>query len=1013
MFTLPIAQYPDITPPQVTISAQYPGADSETVEKTVIRPIEDKVNGVENMLYIDSSAGNDGSASINITFRAGTDADMALVNVENRVSEAEPSLPEEVRHLGVATKKESSNMLLGISLSSDNPKIDGVFLSNYASNHLVDSLLRIKGVAKAQVMGDRTYSMRIWLNPDRMALLKITTSDVANALKEQNVVVAAGKLGQSPTLPNQQFEYSIKTLGRLSNPTEFGNVIIKANPDGSVVRVRDIAKIEMGSVSYNGQAKLDNKPTAFIAVYQQPDANAMDIAKAVKVDLSNLSQSFPQGMSYDIPFDTTLFIHQSIKEVIFTLFQAVLLVILVVFLFLQNWRATLIPSIAIPVSLIGTFAVMHVLGYSINTITLFGLVLAIGVVVDDAIVVIENVERLITKEKMTPKDATSQAMREISGPVVATTLVLLAVFVPVAFMPGITGGLYSQFAVTISVAVLISSINALTLSPALCATFLKPGKMGQIKWLRPIDTAIEKATGRYKRCVAMLIRRSIIGVGLLVVFMGSTGVMFSKTPSGFVPNEDQGFFMVDVQLPDAASLNRTNEMLKKVVNIIRQEDGVKHVISISGFSFLSGANSNAGIVIVSLDDWSKRETKALQQNAIMRRVQRKLWSLSGAQVMAFAFPPIPGLGSSGGFEFKLQDTMGRSPEALAQVLRGLTIAANQRPELSRVFSTWRANVPQYFLEVDRNKAKTLGIPLSEIFTTLQTQLGSLYVNDFNKFGRTYQVKLMAESKYRANPSDLDNFYVRNLDGKMVPLTAVAKLKPVLGPSSIDHFNLYRSASLNGEAAPGYSSGDAIKVMEKLASRLPAGYTFSWAGQSLQEIEAGNLAPLLFALAFVFVYLFLVALYESWTMPIAILAAVPIAIFGAFAGINLGRMLIPTLSNDIYAQIGMVLLLGIAAKTAILIVEFAIFQRSQGKSIFDAACNAAKLRFRAVLMTAFSFIFGVIPLVFASGAGAASRQIIGITVMSGMIAATVFGILIVPLSYYLLQKMREHFSNKSK
>ncbi|WP_263322303.1 multidrug efflux RND transporter permease subunit [Endozoicomonas sp. Mp262] len=1007
--TLPVAMYPEITPPQITIYANYPGADAETVEKAVIRPIEEQVNGVEDMIYIDSSAGNDGSASITVTFKSGINDDMALVNVQNRVSVADPMLPEDVRRLGVTVNKQSSNMLMGVNLVSMDPAMDGVFLSNYASNYLQEPLARINGVAKAQVMGAQTYSMRIWLNPERMTALDITTSDIANALQEQNVIVAAGKLGQGPSLPNQQFEYTIKTQGRLSDPDEFGRIIIRAKPDGSTVRIRDIARVEMGSESYSGIAKLDNSPTAFLVVYQQPDANAMDVAADVKAEMDKLSVNFPEGMSYDVPFDTTKFIDESIKEVVSTLFQAVLLVILVVFLFLQNWRATLIPSIAIPVSLIGTFAVMNGLGYSINTITLFGLVLAIGVVVDDAIVVIENVERLISKEKMLPKEATMRAMKEVSGPIVATTLVLLAVFVPVGFMPGITGGLYSQFALTISVAVFISSINALTLSPALCATLLKPGKMGHIKWLHPVDTAIKKMTGGYTNWVTLLLRRSVIAIILFGVMIAATGWMFSSTPSGFVPDEDQGFFVVDIQLPDAASLNRTDAVLEKVVNTIKKEDGVKNVVSISGFSFFSGNNSNGGMAIVVLEDWADRPDRKQHQRAVMNKVQGKLWSLQDAQVMAFAFPPIPGLGSSGGFDFKLQDTMSRSPQELGQVLGGLVFEANQRPELSRVFSSWRANVPQYFLEVDRNKAKTLGIPLSEIFMTLQTQLGSLYVNDFNKFGRTYQVKLMAESEYRAAPSDLSRFYVRNLDNEMVPLTTVASLKPILGPNSIGHYNLYRSANISGQAADGYSSGDALKVMEELASKLPEGYTFSWSGQSLQEIEAGNLAPLLFGLAFIFVYLFLVAQYESWTMPLAIIAAVPIASFGALTGLNLMRNLIPSIANDIYAQIGMVLLIGIAAKTAILIVEFAMVQRTQGKSIFQAAHDAAGLRFRAVLMTALSFVLGVLPLVFASGAGSASRRVIGTTVMSGMIAATIFGTLLVPVFYYLLQRMREHFA----
>ena len=1006
--TLPITQYPNITPPSVSISAVYPGADAETVEKAVIRPIEEQINGVEGMIYIDSTAGNDGSASINITFESGIDDDIAQINVQNRVSAAEPKLPEEVRRMGVNVRKQSSNWLLGVNLYSPNGTYDGIFLNNYAENYIKEPLARVPGVASAAVMGPMTYSMRIWTNPERMSSLEVTTSDIISALNEQNVIVAAGKLGEGPNLPEQQFTYTIRTEGRLSDSSQFGNVIIRSNSDGSSVRLNDVARIELGAEEYSGQALFNKQPTAFMSVNQLPSANAMQVSKNIKLEMERLAKDFPHDVTFNIPFDTTLFIEESMREVVITLLQAVALVILVVFLFLQNFRATLIPAIAIPVSLIGTFAILNALGFSINTITLFGLVLAIGVVVDDAIVVIENVERLISKEKMSPTEAASKAMKEVAGPIVATTLVLLAVFVPVGFMPGITGGLYTQFAVTISVAVVISSINALTLSPALCVTLLKPGKTGHVAWLRPLEGAISRLTSGYTNTVTLLLRRTALGVILFIGMMMATGYLFQSTPSGFIPDEDQGFLMVDIQLPDAASVNRTDVVLNKVESMVSQVPGVKNVVTISGFSMFAGAGSNGGMVIVMLEDWAQRQTPDLHQSAILQKIQGMLWMMPDAQAIGFGFPAIPGLGSTGGFDFRLQDTAGRTPQELSQVMGGLVLAANQDPRLSRVYSTWRANVPQYYLDVDRDKAKTLSIPLSEIYSTLQTQLGSLYVNDFNKFGRTYQVKMMAESEYRAEPSDLRNFYVRNAKGEMVPMTTVASLHPILGPNSIKHYNLYRSVNISGQAAPGYSSGDAIAAMKELANTLPDGYSFEWSGQSLQEIQAGNLAPMLFALAFLFVYLFLVAQYESWMMPLAIISAVPVATFGAFAGINIMRTFIPTLANDIYAQIGMVLLVGIAAKTAILIVEFAMTQRQQGKSVFDAAVTASGLRFRAVLMTALSFILGVLPLVMASGAGAASRQIIGVTVSAGMVAATIFGTLMIPMFYLILQKIREKF-----
>ena len=1007
MSLLPVNMYPQITPPQVQISASYPGASAQIVEESVVRPIEEQVNGVEDMMYIESTSSNNGTANITVYFKVGTDTDIAQVNVQNRVALAESGLPEEVKRQGVSVKKKSSSMLLGINLYSDKENIDAIFLSNYATNYLTEPLGRINGVASAEVMGEQTYSMRLWLRPDRMASLGLTVAEVRAALQEQNTIVAAGKLGAAPSAPSQQFEYSIQARGRLKTPEEFGQTIIRSNKDGNFVRLNDIARIELGAASYSTTAKLNQQDTAFIVIYQLTEANATQVANDVKARMEELAKQLPDGVKYSIPYDTTEFINRSIEEVVVTLVQAVGLVILVVFLFLQNWRATLIPTVAIPVSLVGTFAFMMMMGYSINLITLFGLVLAIGIVVDDAIIVIENVERILKEEKLPIKEAVTKAMEQVSGPIVATTLVLLAVFVPVGFMPGITGELYKQFSVTISFAVLISSVNALTLSPALCALLLNEKAMKPIKWLAPFENIITRSTNGYSKVINFILKRTARMALFAVVIFAAAGWLVKTVPTGFVPAEDQGFLFVDVQLPDAAASGRTQDVMHKLGDIVKNEPAATDFIAVSGFSLLGGAGSNNALGIVVLKDWEERTSPELGLRSVLTRLMGQFWAMPDAQIMAFNPPSIPGLGTSAGFEFRLQDSEGREPAKLAQVLNGLVYEANQRPELSNVYSTFRANVPQYLLEVDRNKAKAQGVALSDIFLTLQAQLGSLYINDFNQFSRTYRVIMQAESQFRQNPTDLQYYYVRNDEGAMVPLTTLAKLEPILGPTSLTHFNLYRSASISGQPAAGYASGDAIKVMQELADQLPTGYVYEWAGQSKQEIEAGNMAPILFGLAVVFVYLFLVAQYESWTIPFSVIAAVPLALFGAMLALYVIGM-----ENNIYAQVGLVLLIGLSTKTAILIVEFAMEERAAGKTIFEAALNAAKLRFRAVLMTALSFVLGVLPLVFASGAGAGSRISLGITVLFGMLAATIFGTLLVPLFYTLVQSMREKIKGES-
>ncbi len=1001
---LPVNMYPQIAPPQVQVSAVYPGASALVVEEAILRPLEEAINGVEGMDYLSSSASNSGSASITVTFEGGYDPDLAQINVQNRVSAAQAKLPQDVLAHGVQVTKQSSTMLLGINLISQNNQFDNLFLSNYAANHITESLSRVQGVASTRILGERKYSMRIWLNPNRMSALQVTVSDVSTALREQNVIIAAGKIGQSPSLPDQQFEYSIKTNGRLSSPEQFEDMIIRADKSGSFVRLRDIARVEMGAENYDRMAIVDDQPTVFIAAYQLSDANALDTAKAIKAQMAELAKDFPDGLTYAIHYDTTTFIERSIDEVISTLWQAVVLVVLVVFLFLQNWRATLIPAITIPVSLVTSFAALHFMGYSINTITLFGLVLAIGIVVDDAIVVIENVERLISKEGLEPLAATKQAMREVSSPIISTTLVLLAVFIPVSFMPGTTGKIYQQFSITIVVAVVISSINALTLSPALCALLLKKDNLKHVAFLRPIERGIEKLTGAYGDAMGTILRRGTLVCTLFSIAILSTGWIASKTPSDFIPNEDQGLIILNAQLPDAASLNRTTEAMQDLSDIIMADPDVAHFVRIAGFSIMSGISSNSGFGVIILRDWAERTDPASQFNTVIGRLQGKLWAYPEASAMIFPAPAIPGLSGNGGFEFQVQDKLGHSPQELSQVVNGLIFQANQNPALQRVFTTYRANVPQYLLEVNRDKAKALGISLNDIFDSLQAQLGSLYINDFSKFNRTYQVVIQAEAEFRSDADDLQHMYVRNIRQEMVPLSTLAQLIPTLGPISLEHFNMFRSAKVSGQASPGFSSGAGIEAMEQLAANLPEGYGFEWSGQAAQQIQSDAITKMIFAIALIFVYLFLVAQYESWSLPFVVMSSVPLALLGAYLGINS----ISEINNNVYAQVGLILLMGLSAKTAILIVEFAIQQRKDGATIFQSALTAAKLRYRPVLMTALSFVLGVLPLVFSSGPGAMSRISVGITVLGGMLITTILAPLLVPWFYLAVQSLRERF-----
>ncbi len=999
MKSLPVAQYPQITPPAVSVSAVYPGASADTVASTVAAPLEQQINGAEGMTTMTSSNSANGTMGLTVNFEIGTDIDKAAADIQNRVNLALPQLPAAVRQGGVMVTKSTSNMLMVIAVQSPDGRYDDVYTSNYASLNILDELKRVPGAGKVEIMGARDYAMRIWLKPDRMAQLGITSDDIAAAVREENAQVAVGLIGAPPNKAPVELTFPVTTRGRLTDAREFGEIVLRTGKNQARVRLKDVARVELGSQSYDFLGTLNGKPTTLITVYQSPTANALDLARNIRGKMDDLSQRFPAGISYSLPFDATRFVEVSIDEVIHTFFEALLLVLVVVFVFLQSWRATLIPLLAVPVSILGSFAGMYLLGYSINTLTLFGMVLAIGIVVDDAIVVIENVERLMHEAALDAKEAARRAMDEVTGPVVAIVLVLCSVFVPVAFMGGMTGQLYKQFAITIAISVVISGVVALTLTPALAGILLKPShgeKRGFFKWF---NTRFESLTARYANGTRFLMKRAVLGIAIYGVVALLTLGLFRIMPTSFVPQEDQGYLIAAAFLPDGASLSRTTAVTREVEQGMLKHPAVRDVIAFTGFSMLEGqVVSNAATYFVMLKDWDERKRPEQHAMAVLGALWGGFAQISEASVIAFNPPSIPGLGTTGGFDFVIQNRGEGGAAVLENATRDFIAKAQARPELVGLSTQMRSASPQLYIDVDREKAKALGVPLSSLFGSLQALFGAAYVDDFSKFGKIFRVTMQAEPEYRSRPEDIENVFVRAASGKMVPLKSLAKVSYSSGPASVSRFNGFPAATVNGYAKPGFSSGQAMQAMEAVAREaLPPGMSYQWSGQALEEKKSGGSSIVVFGAGLVMIFLILAAQYEKWSLPFGVMLAVPFGLFGAYAAIALRAI-----SSDVYFQIGLLTLIALSAKNAILIVEFAVLERAQGLSPFDAALKAARLRFRPILMTSFAFMLGVVPLVFASGAGAGSRHSIGTGVLGGMLVATVLAVFFVPLFYEMIE-----------